>query len=171
AVAGLATASETLQRNVSILARDVENPHFKEAMNQLANVLAATNSGNGSSFPRAPASTPANVSSPMNNTDPTTTPAEPQHDQENFDTVMEAVSKNLNVVDLSNSHNVQKDTVMEESNEENQRDTVMEESNHSSSGSVGRDFNLVDLSTSHEFRNDTVMEESTHTAIDLGNDE
>ncbi|KAE9550203.1 hypothetical protein FO519_006590 [Halicephalobus sp. NKZ332] len=171
AVAGLATASETLQRNVSILARDVENPHFKEAMNQLANVLAATNSGNGSSFPRAPASTPANVSSPMNNTDPTTTPAEPQHDQENFDTVMEAVSKNLNVVDLSNSHNVQKDTVMEESSEENQRDTVMEESNHSSSGSVGKDFNLVDLSTSHEFRNDTVMEESTHTAIDLGNDE
>ena len=168
AVTGLATASEALHRNVTMLARDVENPHFKEAMNQLANVLAAT-SGNQSFFPGAPASTPANVASPMNNTDPTTTPAEFQHDQENFDTVMEAVSNNLNVVDLSNNHEVQKDTIAEES-ADNQKNDVMQASNISSK-STEDNFNVVSLSSSHELQKDTVMEESTHTAIEVGNDE
>jgi len=169
AVTGLATASETLHRNVTMLARDVENPHFKEAMTQLANVLAAT-SGNQSSFPGPPASTPANVASPMNNTDPTTTPAELQNDPENFDTVMEAVSNNLNVVDLSNNHEVRKDTIAEESNDNAQNNAVMQESNISSK-STESNFNIVNLSSSHELQKDTTMEESTHTAIEVGNDE
>uniref|UniRef100_A0AC34QI02 ZZ-type domain-containing protein n=1 Tax=Panagrolaimus sp. JU765 TaxID=591449 RepID=A0AC34QI02_9BILA len=118
AVTSLATASDALQRNVSNLATNVENTHFKDAMTHLATVLAANNQ---SFFPNAPASTPANIASPANNTDPTTTPAEPQGtDSENWDTVMDAVSNNLNVVDLSKNpetapHDIQNETIMEES--------------------------------------------------------
>jgi hypothetical protein len=89
--------TEQLTQNAST------NPHFREAMSQLANVLAPLNlnnsqssAGNATMFPRAPASTPANIASPArNNTDPTTTPAEPVIPEERviqqWDTVMEPV--------------------------------------------------------------------------------
>uniref|UniRef100_A0A914ZBE4 Uncharacterized protein n=1 Tax=Panagrolaimus superbus TaxID=310955 RepID=A0A914ZBE4_9BILA len=99
ASAQISQLTEQLSQNAS------SNPHFREAMSQLANVLAPLNlnnqsstSGNATMFPRAPASTPANIASPARNTDPTTTPAEPaipeehvQEKQQQWDTVMEPV--------------------------------------------------------------------------------
>uniref|UniRef100_A0AC34FRU6 ZZ-type domain-containing protein n=1 Tax=Panagrolaimus sp. ES5 TaxID=591445 RepID=A0AC34FRU6_9BILA len=102
ASAQISQLTEQLSQNAS------SNPHFREAMSQLANVLAPLNlnnqsTGNGTMFPRAPASTPANIASPARNTDPTTTPAEPaipeehvvQENQQKFDTVMEPVVENI----------------------------------------------------------------------------
>jgi hypothetical protein len=82
--------TEALTQNAST------NPHFREAMSHLTNALGPLNLNNQSSngpsmFPRAPASTPANIASPARNTDPTTTPAEPHNPEEHVDTVMEHV--------------------------------------------------------------------------------
>jgi hypothetical protein len=92
ASAQISQLTEALTQNASA------NPHFREAMSQLSNAFGPLNLNGQSTapsmFPRAPASTPANIASPARNTDPTTTPAEPhnpEEEREHFDAQMENV--------------------------------------------------------------------------------
>ena len=160
----LAQVGEILQQNAT------QNPQFRDAMNQLANVLGPLNLNNQSStmFPRAPASTPANIASPARNTDPTTTPAEPHQEGEvdRWDTEM-CDTENERVENIDTTLMAEKPAEVEEHSqvvpESDTRSETFSVMNESTYTSVEADDSASNVAPNDNQQ--SVMDESTHTAI------
>lgn len=113
-------------------------------------------------FPRAPASTPANIASPARNTDPTTTPAEPHIPEENtneqWDTVMEPAVVNIDTTLMVEKpvESEEKSVEVPQNDEHSETFSVMNDSMHTaiapedSASNAGFDNSMMESTTTQK---------------------